>query len=86
MVGSGQVQPGMRELQQGHAVEVEEDYLQTRRTAEAQRHGGMKTKRPFFVCPRLCGEELDCIRPSVLVPGVENFVTSKNVRTNRECL
>jgi hypothetical protein len=76
----------MLELQQGHAVEVGEDYLQTRRSAEVQRHGGMKTKRPSFVCPRLCGDELVFIIPSVLVPEAENFVTSKNVRTNRECL
>ena len=86
MAGSGQGQPGLLELQQGHAVGVVEENRQMFRTTEAQRHGGMETKRHFSAPQRLCGNELDWILPSVLVPEVEDFVTSKNVRTIRECL
>jgi len=76
----------MLELQQGHAVEVGEDYLQTRRSAEVQRHGGMKTKRHFSASQRPCGDELDGIVASVLVPEVKNSLTSENAGTKRECL
>ena len=45
MVGSRQGQPEMLKLQQGHAVEIGEDCLQTRHTAQAERNEDKKTLR-----------------------------------------
>jgi hypothetical protein len=55
--------PGLLEFKQGHAVGVAEENRPMFRTPEAQRHGGMKKKRPVSVCPQLGGEGHDCILP-----------------------